>query len=449
MTTTISKSGTKATLIIKDTRVFDPAQGLDTRADVAIDRGRISAITPAGKGRASDAAGAEIKSTAAGADVIDAAGRLLLPGFVDLHVHLRTPGREDEEDIASGTQAAAAGGYVTICAMPNTDPVVDNAAVLASLMEAAESEAVVRLAFLGAISRGQEGIHLADLWDMAEQGAVAFSDDGRAVTDAGLLRAAFQAARLTGLPLSLHSEDPDLSGAGVMNEGEVSARLGLTGIPCAAESSMAARDLEIAAYEAGRVNIAHISCARTVEHITAARQAGARVTCEATPHHLTLTDAQAELLDPNFKMNPPLRSEADRQALIAAIAGGAIDCIATDHAPHAAQEKETPFEEAAFGVIGLETAFPVLYTELVEPGLVPFEKLVLAMSTNPAAAFCLPVPSLVVGEEANLCLVDTEAEFDIDPGKFHSKSRNTAFAGRRVKGQVLLTVAGGKVAFRK
>lgn len=438
MATTIAKRGTKVSLLIKDARVLDPALGLDSRVDVTIEKGQIKAIVPANKG------------ASAGAETIDTAGKLLLPGLVDLHAHLRTPGREDEEDIASGTAAAAAGGYVIICAMPNTDPVVDDAAMLASLMEAAESEAAIRVAFLGSISRGQKGEHLADLWNMAAAGAVAFSDDGRPVTDAGLLRAAFQAASLTGLPLSLHCEDPSLAGAGVMNESEVSARLGLTGIPCAAESADVARNLEIAQYEGGRVHIAHISCARSLEHIKAARAAGVNVTCEVTPHHLALTDmavAAAEL-NANLKMNPPLRTETDRLALVEALAAGEIDCIATDHAPHAAQEKETPFEEAAFGTIGLETAFSVLYTQLVEPGLVPLDRLVRAMSTNPARAFNLPVPAIAEGEEANLTLFDTDAEFDIKPENFLSKSRNSAFAGRRVKGKTMMTIAAGRVAFR-
>ncbi|MHB0866740.1 MAG: dihydroorotase [Thermoleophilia bacterium] len=447
MNATIAKRGTKATLLIRDARAFDPALGLDQRADIAIEKGQIIAITPTGKGKAP------------GGDTIEAGGRLLLPGFVDLHTHLRTPGREDEEDIASGTAAAAAGGYVTICAMPNTDPVVDNAAVLQSLIEAAESEAVVRVAFLGAISRGQQGAHLADMWDMAEAGAVAFSDDGRPVTDAGLLRAAFQAASLTGLPLSLHCEDPDLAANGVMNDSRVSARLGLTGMPDAAESAAIARDLQIAAYEEARVHIAHISCAASLDHLRAARGTTARdpagqsiqnrVTGEVTPHHLALTDAHVESLDSNFKMNPPLRGEADRLALVAALADGTIDCIATDHAPHAAQEKETPFEEAAFGVIGLETAFPVLYTTLVETGDLPLDRLVLAMSTGPARAFNLPVPAIAEGEEANLCLVDTEAEYVIAADSFKSKSRNSAFNGRRVKGRVQLTLAAGRIAYKR
>lgn len=439
MAATIAKRGTKASLLIGDARVFDPARGVDMRADVTIEKGQIVSIAPVKKG------------APGGGETINAAGALLLPGFVDLHVHLRTPGREDEEDIASGTAAAAAGGYVTICAMPNTDPVVDDAATLASLTETAEAEAGIRVAFLGAISRGQRGEHLADLWDMAAAGAIAFSDDGRPVTDAGLLRAAFQAASLTGLPLSLHCEDPSLAGAGVMNESEVSARLGLTGIPCTAESADVARNLAIALYENARVHIAHISCAQSLEHIKAARAAGARVTCEATPHHLALSDTAvtAANLDSNLKMNPPLRSDTDRSRLVEALAAGEIDCIATDHAPHAAQEKETPFEEAAFGTVGLETAFPVLYTELVESGQVPLEKLVLAMSTNPAQAFGLPVPAIAEGEEANLTLIDTEEEFVIDAAAFRSKSRNSAFAGRQVKGKVLLTIAAGREAYRK
>ncbi|MBI5871304.1 MAG: dihydroorotase [Actinobacteria bacterium] len=433
MTTTIAKKGTKATLVIRDARVFDPASGIDTRTDVLIEKGQITRIAP-GKGNVGDA------------QVVDGAGRLLLPGFVDLHAHLRSPGREDEEDMASGTRAAAAGGYVTICAMPNTDPVVDNAAVIASLAEVAEAEALVRVAFLGAISRGEKGEHLSDMWDMAGAGAAGFTDDGRPVADAGLLRAAFQAARNVDLPLSLHCEDLDLAGAGVMNEGTVSAQLGLAGIPATAESADVARNLEIALYEGARVHIAHVSCARSVAAVEQARRAGGRVTCEATPHHLVLNDESVRSLDTGFKMNPPLRGEADRQALVEALASGVIDCIATDHAPHASQEKETPFEEAPFGVVGLETAFAVLFSELVAPGAVSLEVLVQAMSANPARAFGLPVPAITEGQEANLCLVDIDEEYEIDPAAFYSKSRNTAFAGRKVRGRVLLTIAAGRMA---
>ncbi len=435
MAATIAKRGSKTTLVIKDARVFDPEQGLDTRTDVTIEKGQIAKI---GKSSAREKDG----------QVIAAAGRLLLPGFVDPHVHFRTPGREDEEDIASGTHAAAAGGYVAVCAMPNTEPVVDNAAVIQSLTETAESEAVVRVAFLGSISRGLKGEHLSDMWDMAQAGAVAFTDDGRPVTSGGLLRAAFQAAKLFDLPLSLHCEDLTLSGQGQMNEGEVSAELGLMGIPGAAETAAIAKDLEIAIFEQARVHIAHVSCAGSLGLIKAAREAGAQVTSEAAPHHLVLSDEAVRSLDSNFKMNPPLRSEDDRQALVAALAEGVIDCIATDHAPHAGQEKETPFEEAPFGVVGLETAFPVLYTELVESGDLPLEILVRAMSTNPAQAFSLPVPAIAEGEEANLCLVDTEEEFQINPQDFQSKSRNSAFAGRSVKGRVLLTLAAGREAYK-
>lgn len=439
MTTTIAKRGTKATLAINNARVLDPASKLDTEADVLIEKGVIRKIGPVGKGGRKEAVDV----------VIDAAGKLLVPGFVDLHTHLRTPGREDEEDIASGTAAAAAGGYVTICAMPNTEPVVDRAAVLASLIERAEDEAAVRVAFLGSISRGLGGEHLSEMWDMADTGAVAFSDDGRPVADAGLLESAYQAAAKTGLPLSLHCEDTGLAGAGVMNEGPVSAELGLAGIPCPAESADIARDLEIAIYEGGRTHIAHVSCAHSVELIRAAKEAGAAVTCEATPHHLTLTDEEVRSLDANFKMNPPLRSEADRQALVEALAAGVIDCVATDHAPHARQEKETPFEEAAFGVVGLETAFPVLYSSLVEPGSLALETLIMAMSTNPARIFSLPVPAIAEGEEANLALIGIGEEFTIDPAGFFSRSRNTPFTGRKVRGKILLTLAAGRVAYRE
>lgn len=438
MIASIAKKGVKATLFIRGARLFDPARRLDRRGDVLIEKGRIASLSAAGKEKA------------AGLEIVAGEGCLLLPGFVDLHTHLRSPGREDEEDIASGTAAAAAGGYVSICAMPNTDPVVDNAAVLSSLIEAAEAGAVVKVAFLGAISRRLEGIHLSDMWDMAAAGAVAFSDDGRPVANGGLLRSAFQAAKLVDLPLSLHTEDADLAGQGVMNEGEASARLGLAGIPATAETAALARDLEIAAYEGGRVHSAHISCRRSLALLAAARRAGAGATCEVTPHHLLLSENDAgQNLDANFKINPPLRGEDDRRALVEALASGAIDCIATDHAPHAGQEKEAPFEEAPFGVIGLETAFPVLYSGLAETGRVPLEKLVLAMSTSPARIFGLPEPKVEEGEEANLCLVDTKEEFEIKPGTFRSKSRNTPFAGRRVRGRVLLTIAGGKIAYKE
>lgn len=433
MTTTIAKRGTRATLVIRNARVLDPALGIDTETDVFVEKGVITRVGKAGK----DAADT----------VIDANGKLLVPGFVDLHAHLRTPGREDEEDIASGTAAAAAGGYVTICAMPNTDPVVDRAAVLASLVEEAERDAVVRVAFLGAISLGLAGKHLSEMWDLAAAGAVAFTDDGRPVHDSALLRSAFQAAAMVDLPLSLHCEDLALATGGVMNEGTVSSQLGLTGWPCSAEAADVARSLEIALYESGRVHIAHISCSRSLDAVRSAKAAGATVSCEVTPHHLVLTDEAVRSLDANYKMNPPLRDEAERQSLIRALAEGDIDCVATDHAPHAPQEKETPFEEAAFGVVGLETAFPVLYTALVETGELPLDTLVAAMSTNPARAFALPVPAVTEGEEANLALIDTEREFIIDPAGFRSKSRNTAFAGMKAKGRVELTLAAGRVAF--
>ncbi|RJQ43764.1 MAG: dihydroorotase [Gaiellales bacterium] len=434
MTATIARRGTRATLVIRDARVLDPAAGVDARTDVYVEKGVITRVGKVGKSAAET--------------VIEAAGRLLVPGFVDLHAHLRTPGREDEEDIASGTAAAAAGGYVTICAMPNTDPVVDREAVLASLIEDAEKDAAVRVAFLGSISLGLQGERLSEMWDLAAAGAVAFTDDGRPVSDSGLLRSAFQAAAMVDLPLSLHCEDLALSAGGVMNEGEVSAQLGLTGWPCSAEAADVARSLEIALYEGGRIHIAHLSCRRSLEAVRSARAAGAAVTCETTPHHLVLTDEAVRGLDTSFKMNPPLRTEDERRALIEALADGAIDCVATDHAPHAPQEKETPFEEAAFGVIGLETAFPVLNTALVETGELPLERLILAMSTSPARIFGLPVPAVTEGEEANLALIDTESEYRIDPSTFRSRSRNSAFTGMAVRGRVELTLAAGRLAYR-
>ncbi len=431
----MTRRGTRANLVVRGARVIDPAQGLDSVIDVVVEKGRITAVgKKAGK--------------AAGLEVLDAAGCLLLPGFVDLQTHLRAPGREDEEDIASGTAAAAAGGYVAVTAMANTDPVVDTAAVLEAQLEAAEKEAAVRVTFTGSITRGLAGERLSEIWDMADAGAVAFSDDGRPVESGALLRAAFQAAQLVQRPLFLHCEDASLAAAGQMHEGTVSAALGLEGIPACAETAAVARDLEIAAYEGARVHVLHVSCAGSLAAVAAARARGAEVTCEVTPHHLVLDHQAVRSLDACTKMNPPLRSEEDRRALVAALADGGIDCIGTDHAPHAPQEKEVPFEEAPFGVIGLETAFPVLYTELVAGGDLPLEVLVRAMSTNPARVLGLTPPAVAEGAEADLCLVDISGEYAIEPERFRSRSRNTAFAGRKVKGRILLTLAGGREAFR-
>ena len=423
-----------ADMLIAGARVVDPGAGVDETLDVRIRAGIVAEISPALPREAPE--------------TIDAAGLVLLPGLVDPHVHLRTPGDEDEEDIASGTRAAAAGGITAILAMPNTRPVVDEAAVLAGLVERARREAVVATGFMAATTAGQRGTQLTEMGALAAAGAAAFSDDGRPVERAAVLRRAFQYASVTGLRLALHEEDLSLSAAAHMHEGAVSAELGLRGYPSIAESVAAGRDLAIARYEGAPVHVCHVSAAETVAEIRRARELGVAVTAEVTPHHLCLTDELVRGLDPaRTKMNPPLRTAADRAALIEALADGTLDCIATDHAPHGADEKEQPFEQAPFGVIGLETAFPAVFTHLVEPGLVPLAVVVERMSLGPARAFGLPEPGIAVGAPANLGLWDLSAGWLVEP-PYASRSQNCAFAGQTLRARCHLTLAGGAVAHR-
>ncbi len=370
---------------------------------------------------------------------------VLAPAFVDPHVHLRSPGREDEETIASGTAAAAAGGYCAILAMPNTDPVVDSAAVLGSLVETAKREALVPTGFMAAISKRLGGEELTEMGELADAGAAAFTDDGRPVTSAGLMRRALQYGAVTGRTLALHCEEPTLSRDGQVHEGAVCAELGFAPYPSLAESAMVERDLSLAGYESRPLHLMHLSAKESVEALRSAHERGIEATAEVTPHHLVLTDDAVRSLDPNVKMNPPLRSDDDRQALIAALLDGTIACVATDHAPHSREEKETPFEEAPFGVTGLETSFAALYTHLVETGRVPLETLLERMSGGPARALGLPEPTLEVGARANLVLLDLEREWTVTEGGFRSRSANSWLLGRKLRGIVLTTVADGRV----
>jgi len=370
---------------------------------------------------------------------------VLALAFVDPHVHLRTPGREDEETIASGTAAAAAGGYCAILAMPNTDPVVDSASVLRGLLETARREAVVPVGFMAAISRSLEGEELTELGELADAGAAAFTDDGRPVRSAGLLQRALQYGAVTGRTLALHCEEPTLSRDAHVHEGAVSAELGLAGYPSVGESTMVERDLALAAYEGRPVHLMHLSARESVEALARARDAGVQATGEVTPHHLCLTDLAVRDLDPNVKMNPPLRTERDRQALLDALRDGTIGAIATDHAPHAREEKDVPFEAAPFGVTGLETAFAALYTHLVEPGLLTLETLLERMSAGPARALKLPEPRLEVGARANLVLLDLEAEWTVTTEGFRSRSANSWLLGEKLHGAVVATVADGRL----
>jgi dihydroorotase len=424
-----------ATVLIRGARLLDPRTGLDGRADLLVRDGVVAEIGDA-------------LEPPQGAELVDGEGLHAFPAFVDPHVHLRTPGREDEEDLDSGTRAAAAGGFCAVLAQPNTSPVVDSAPVLRSLRERARAEARIPTGFLAAITVGQRGEQLTEMAELADAGAAGFTDDGLPVRAAGVMRQALQYQRLAGRLLALHEEDPSLSGQGAMHEGEVSALLGLAGIPSISESVQVARDCAIAAYEEGRIHVQHVSALETVEVIERARAAGTQVTCEATPHHLLLTDEAVRTLDTNFKMNPPLRGEADRQALIEGLRSGVIDCVATDHAPHAREEKEQPFEVAPMGVTGLETAFAALHSGLVVPGVLDLGLLVERMTAG-GQPFGLPVPRIERGAPANVVLVDPDAEWEVGEAGYESRSANCAFAGRRVTGRVRMTIADGAVAYRE
>ncbi|MGZ4269285.1 MAG: dihydroorotase [Solirubrobacteraceae bacterium] len=426
-----------ATLLIRGAHVLDPRTGVDGAHDVVVADGEIAQIAPPGTAAAPE-----------GAEVLDGAGRHLLPAFVDPHVHLRVPGQEHKEDIETGTRAAAAGGFCAVVAMPNTDPVVDSAPVLSALRDAAARDARVPVGFLAAITRGLRGEELTEMAELRAHGALGFTDDGKPVTSAGMLRKALQYQRLAGGLIALHEEDPTLSGRGAMHEGEVSALLGVAGIPSVSESTMVARDCSLARYEGARIHLQHLSARESVLAVERAKADGVQVTCEASPHHLCLTDDAVRGLDTRMKMNPPLRTEDDRQALIDGLRSGVIDCIATDHAPHARDEKEVPFEQAPMGTTGLETAFAAVHTELVLPGVLPLACVVERMTAG-GEPLGIPAPRIARGEEANLVLVDLAAEWEVGEDGYESRSENCCFAGRRLRGRVLLTVAAGGVAYRE
>ena len=433
----VSAPGRPADLLLRNVHALDPRTGLDGLHDVLVRGGEIAEIGDAGT-----------IATPAGAEAVDGDGRHLFPAFVDPHVHLRTPGQEHKEDLETGTRAAAAGGYCAVIAMPNTAPVIDSAPILGALLDAAAREARVPVGFMPAITRGLNGSELTEMAELRELGAAGFTDDGRPVTDAGVFRRALQYQRLCGGVLALHEEDPSLSGRGAMHEGVVSSQLGVAGIPSVSESTMIARDCALAEYERARIHIQHLSARESVTVIAAAKARGVAVTCEASPHHLTMTEEDVRGLDPRRKMNPPLRSEEDRQALIEGLRSGVIDCIATDHAPHARDEKEVPFEQAPMGTTGLETAFAAVYTDLVVPGILPLA-LVVEKLTSGLGLLDLFVPTITVGQAANLVLVDLDAEWVVGESGYESRSENCCFADRTLRGRVLLTVAAGAVAYRE
>jgi dihydroorotase len=426
-----------ADMLLRDVHVLDPRAGLDGRQDVRVRSGEIAELGAPGT-----------LSYDPGEELLEGQGRHLLPAFFDPHVHLRTPGQEHKEDLESGTRAAAAGGYGAVLAMPNTDPVLDSAPLLRSLRDAAAREARIAVGFLPAITRGLQGEQLTEMAELHEEGAVGFTDDGKPVQSAGMLRKALQYQRLCGGVIALHEEDPTLSRGGSMHEGAVSAALGLGGIPTIAESTMLARDAALAGYEEARVHFQHLSCAASVEALADGKARGWRVSGEVSPHHLLLTEEDVRGMDTRMKMHPPLATEADRQALIEGLRDGTIECVATDHAPHARDEKEVPFERAPMGTTGLETAFAALYSGLVLPGLLDLAVLVERMTAG-ARLFDLPTPLIAPGEPANATLVDLEAEWVAGERGWESRSENCCFAGRPLHARVLLTLAAGGVVYRE
>ena len=426
-----------ADVLVRGAHVLDPRSGLDEPHDILIRDGHIAELGSPGS-----------LTPPEDGELFDATGKHAFPAFVDPHVHLRTPGQEYKEDLDSGTAAAAAGGFCAVIAMPNTDPVVDDPSILSSLIDRARREAHVPVGFLASITPGLRGEELTEMAALVDAGALGFTDDGKPVSSAGVLRKALQYQRLCGGVIALHEEDPALSREGVMHEGAVSARLGLAGIPSVSESTMIERDSALAGYEGARVHFQHLSCAESVVALERAKQAGVAVTAEATPHHLTLTDDLVRTLDSRFKMNPPLRTELDRRRLVDALRSGLIDCVATDHAPHARHEKEVPFEQAAMGTTGLETAFAALFTELVLPGELELDVVIERMTAG-GLLYGLPAPRIAPGEPANVAVVDLEASFDVGAGGYVSRSENCCFQGRTLHGRVLLTVSGGAVAFRE
>ena len=419
-------------LVLTGGRVIDPSKNLDQTADVLIQDGKITGIAPS-IGRPD------------GAEVRDVRGQVVAPGLVDIHVHLREPGNEDEETVATGARAAAAGGFTAICAMPNTDPVTDNQAAVGFIVRQSVRAGLARVYPIGAVSVGQRGEKLAEFGEMVGAGAVAVSDDGRPVVSGHLMRTALEYALTFDIAVADHCEEPTLAAGGVMHEGLVATRLGLKGIPSAAEEIMVARDVLLAELTGGRVHLCHMSTRGSAELIRRAKERGVRVTAEVTPHHLALTDHACENYDTHAKMNPPLREAADVAALRQALKEGVIDCIASDHAPHAYDEKEAAFDDAPFGIVGLETAFAVAHSELVQGGVLTLPELVARMSTLPARVFGLSGGTLQPGAAADVCVLDPKQRWTVDPARFFTKCRNTPFAGRELVGRPTLTLVAGKI----
>jgi dihydroorotase len=420
-------------LVIKSGRVMDPANGVDTETDVSIENGKISAVQ------------AEID--AKGAEVLDAKGLVVAPGFIDMHVHLREPGFEHKETIESGTAAAAAGGFTGVACMPNTKPVNDSASVTELILRQAREKGLVKVYPIGAITKGQAGEELAEIGELVHAGAVAISDDGHPVSDPRVMRRALEYSTHFDIPLIEHCETPELHPGGVMHEGYWSTTLGLRGIPAASEEMSVRRNIALAEMTGAKLHIAHLSTRGSLEAVRDAKRRDIRVTCEVTPHHLLLTDEAVKDYDTHTKMAPPLRSEEDRQALIDGLADGTVDAIATDHAPHHADEKMVEFDQAPFGIVGLETAVPLCLDRLVGQKVISLTRLIELLSVQPARLLGLPTGTLTAGADADITLLDLDAAVTVEPDTFRSKSRNTPFKGWELKGRAVKTLVGGKVVW--
>ncbi len=422
-------------LLLEGGRLVDPVAGIDECADLLLEDGLVAARGP----------GLQVQGPV---ERIDVRGCVVAPGFVDMHVHLREPGDEHEETIATGTRAAAAGGFTAVACMPNTNPVNDTRAVTEYILERAAEEGVVRVYPIGAVSVGQRGEALTEMGDLVDAGCVAFSDDGLPVATAQLMRRALEYARMFGVPIIDHCEERSMTRGAAMHEGAVSAALGLRGWPAAAEEIIVARDLLLAEHTRSRLHLAHLSTAGSMRLVREAKQRGVPVSCEVMTHHFSLTDEAVRGYDSNTKMNPPLRAEADRQALLEAISDGTIDVVATDHAPHHADEKLREFDHAPFGIVGLETAIPLACTHLLHTGVVELARLVELMAVNPARLLGIPGGSLAPGAPAHVTVIDLQAERRVDAASFRSRSRNTPFDGMTLRGWPRLTIVAGEVVWR-
>jgi dihydroorotase len=420
-------------LLIRNGRVIDPASGLDAARDVLIENGRIAAVAAA--------------IAAEGAEVLDAAGLIVAPGFIDMHVHLREPGIEHAETIETGSRAAAAGGFTSVCCMPNTIPVNDSATVTSFIVERARRTALVNVFPIGAITKESAGEQLADIGAMKEAGAVAISDDGQPVMNSRVMRRAMEYARSFGLTVIDHCEDLNLSAGGDIHEGVTSTRLGLRGIPGCSEEILVARDLLLSRLTGARLHVAHISTKNSLAMVRQARQLGVPVTCEATPHHFSLTDADIQDYDSNYKMKPPLRSRCDTEAVIEAIAGGVVDAIATDHAPHTGSVKMQEFERCPFGITGLETALGLALEKLVHPGRITLAHMVRLFTTGPAGAVGLNRGTLKPGAPADVTIFSTDREWTFDANQSQSKSKNTPYQLHRFRGGPVVTIVDGRIVW--